>query len=263
MKPRTLPVKRTTVSKGIFRRLSAVTRSRKQRVAATAASADEFESDDHSTKISRALTIIFLIHIVVIGLIFFHQRFLDSGAPKTTAVRKAAVPAPREHELPKLSSGDSIYRVRVADNYPVIAKEFGIDEADLRAANDNRDIRAGVTLRIPPKKIIAVSPELVALREAPSTPMDQGLVEAVPVSGQPAPRAVVVRPSVASAPPATPVSAQAPVSTAQGSKYVVQSGDNIWRIANKFKVDQNALMKANGISDPKKLKLGMSLVIPN
>jgi LysM repeat protein len=50
---------------------------------------------------------------------------------------------------------------------------------------------------------------------------------------------------------------------ATGKSYVVQNGDSIWRIANRFKVNQDALMKANGISDARKMKVGMSLVIPN
>ncbi|MEY5013559.1 MAG: hypothetical protein RLY69_1274, partial [Verrucomicrobiota bacterium] len=37
--------------------------------------------DDGGSKISRALTIIFFIHIAAIALIFIHQRFLD-GRPK-------------------------------------------------------------------------------------------------------------------------------------------------------------------------------------
>lgn len=267
MKHRTLPVKRTPVSQGIFKRLSAVTRSRKQRVAATA-EPDELEGEDQSSKISRALTIIFLIHIVAIGLIFFHQKFLDDGAPASgTVVKKAPAPAAvREHELPKLSDGDSIYPVAVGDNYHRVAEKFGIDEADLRAANDNRDFQAGAVLRIPPKKIVAVSPELAAFRQeqqAPPAVNDSGLVAAVPVGSEPAPpRAVVVRPNTPAAVPEAPARVVERTPAASGTKYVVQSGDNIWRISNKFKVDQNALMKANGISDPKKLKLGMTLVIP-
>ena len=83
MKPQTLPVKRRPVPQGIFKRLSAVTGSRKQRVAATASSAAEVDADDGSSRISRALTIIFLIHIVAIGLIFIHKEFLDG---RSTAV---------------------------------------------------------------------------------------------------------------------------------------------------------------------------------
>ena len=91
MKPNTLPVKRTPVSKGIFKRLNTVTRGRKQRVAAAATMDGEHE--DHSSKISRALTIIFLIHIVVIGLIFFHQQFLDEDAPQSEAIVKKSAAA--------------------------------------------------------------------------------------------------------------------------------------------------------------------------
>jgi LysM repeat protein len=91
------------------------------------------------------------------------------------------------------------------------------------------------------------------------THQDDGLVEAVPVNTANAPKAQLVRP--ANDRPAAPAVAAA-TPTASGQTYVVQSGDNVWRIANRFKVDQQALMKINGISDPKKLKLGMSLTIP-
>jgi LysM repeat protein len=284
MKPHTLPVKRNPVSKGVFKRLSAVTRNRKQRVAATADG--EFEDDDHSSKISRALTIIFLIHIVVIGLIFFHQKFLDDGSAPVTTAKKVSPAAPvLPSTMTKLSSGEEAYMPEAGDNYERIAARKDVDVADLRAANDNRDILPGRILRIPPKRIVAVDPpEVAAIRESTPADRDRGLVEAIPVSGG-APRAQLVKATMpenhftATAPPAaapvvtkprvatppvppraTPVAAATPKPSAKS--YVVQPGDNVWRIANKFKVDQKALMKANGISDPKKLKLGMSLKIP-
>jgi LysM repeat protein len=74
-------------------------------------------------------------------------------------------------------------------------------------------------------------------------------VEALPVDVSSAPRAMLVKPNVARG--------------ATGKAYVVQPGDSIWRIANRFKVSQDALMKANGISDARKMKTGMSLVIPD
>ena len=264
MKHQTLPVRRNPVSKGVFKRLSAVTRSRKQRVAATAN--DELDHEDHSSKIARALTIIFLIHIAVIGLIFFHQKYLDRDPGKTADSTKKATPAApvRENKLPKLSSGDATYIVSTGDNYDRIAAKHKVDVNDLKAANNNVEIISGLILKIPPNRIVAVDPpEVVALRANSPLDRDRGLVEAVPVgtSGG-APKAKLVKPaverdSIAAAPLATPA---APV--ASGKTYVVQAGDNVWRIANRFKVDQKALMKANGISDPKKLKLGMSLKIP-
>ena len=98
MKSQMLPVKRRPVPKGLFRRLNAVTNSRRQRVAAAASSAAEMEAEDSSSKISRALTIIFLIHIVAIALIFIHQRFLDGREPAASSAVKTmpkdAAPAP-------------------------------------------------------------------------------------------------------------------------------------------------------------------------
>lgn len=263
MKPQTLPVKRNPVSKGVFKRLSAVTRSRKQRVAATAD--DDLEHEDHSSKISRALTIIFLIHIVVLGLIFFHQRFLDDGSDSGTMAKKVepAKPAANDRALPKLSNGDAIYRVVPGDNYTRIAAAQEVDESELRVANNNVDIVPGLIMKIPPKRIVAVDPpEVAAIRESTPIDRDRGLVEAVPVETAGAPRAQLVRVTEPARAPATPAARTESAPIPSGKTYTVQAGDNVWRIANRFKVDQKALMKANGISDPKKLKLGMTLNIP-
>ena len=52
MKLQTLPVKRRPVPKGVFKRLSAVTRKRKQRVAA-AVPASDMDGDEGSSKIGK------------------------------------------------------------------------------------------------------------------------------------------------------------------------------------------------------------------
>jgi LysM repeat protein len=260
MKPHTLPVKRRNVKNGIFKRLRAVTGNRKQRVAATA-NADEMEEDDGGSKISRALTIIFLIHIVAIGLIFVHQKFLDDRTPelaKTSGMAKPAVVAtgaPVQTDRPRIPAGGEFYVVRQGDNYARIATTKEVDESDLRLINEHADIVPGMLLNIPPKRIIAVeSEEVTAIRNQTPVDIDRGLVEAVPVDVDSAPRAQLVRPNMNRA--ATPAAAS-------GKSYVVQGGDSVWRIANRFKVNQDALMKANGITDAKKMKVGMTLVIPN
>ncbi len=273
MKPHTLPVKRRPAPKGILKRLSAVTR--KQRVAATAPA--DMEVEDSGSKISRALTIIFLFHIVAIGLIFVHKQFLDGRpsdlgemkAEKSEPLAMAAPPAARL-DLPRLASGEKPYIVRAGDNYSRIAAAEGVDEGDLRLLNKHVDIGPGLILKVPPKRIVAVeSPEVTAIRNSTPVDRDQGLVE-VDVSG--APRAQLIRPNihpVTDAPkaalasrPATPVSnSTAPVATS-GKTYVVQQGDSVWGIANRFKVKQDQLMRANGISDARKIKAGMSLAIP-
>lgn len=272
MKSNTLPVKRCPSRKGIFKRLSAVTRNRKQRVAATASAAD-FDDEDGGSRISRALIIVFLVHIVAIGLIFFHQRFLD-GRPNEEAMvnpkaknTMVAVPTPlqeRRLDLPRLASGEKPYIVRTGDNYTRIAQTEGVDEADLRLINKHVNVRPGLVLKVPPKRIVAMEPEEVtALRAPVAIPVDDGMVDvAVPASATQ--QAQLIRPN--SRQPATPSRESSPHAASSGlpsgKTYTVQAGDSIWRIANRFKVDQEQLMKANSISDARKVRTGMSLVIP-
>ncbi len=262
MKLQTLPVKRRPVPKGIFHRLNAVTHSRRQRVAAASAPASDMEMEDGSSKISRALTIIFLIHIVAIALIFIHQRFLDGRAPATSTDVKsqpAAAAAPSANQprsdLPRLSSGEKPYIVKTGDNYARIAAAEGVDEGDLRLLNKHVDIGPGLILKIPPKRIVAEDPpEVAAIRAQSASGIDRGMVEGVDVSG--APRAVLVRPNVIHG------GASQEVPPASGETYIVQPGDSIFRISGRFNVGQDSLMRANRITDPRKLRAGMELVIP-
>lgn len=268
MKHQTLPVKRKPVQKGVFRRLSAVTnRNRKQRVAATAtAPLPEAEMDEGGSKVSRALTIIFLIHIVAIGLIFIHQKFLDGRPSETADAAKTAEAAPvvekPKETLPRLTGGEKIHVVRAGDNYSRIAAAEGVDEGDLRLINQHVDIRPGLLLKIPPQRIVAEeSAEITEIRRQTPSDTDRGLVENVDVSQ--APKAQLVRPNVNHTENAPrPAADVIPSATVGGKSYVVQPGDSVWRIANRFKVNQDALMRANGISDARKMKTGMKLVIP-
>lgn len=270
MNPKTLPVKRRPVNQGILKRLSAVTNQRKQRVAA--AVPGDMEMDDGSSKISRALTIVFLIHIVAIALIFVHQKFLEDRAPvdsksgtvaglrgskavSASAVEAAVSPPPRRLDLPRIATGEKPYLVSRNDNYANIAADLGVHESDLRLINQHEDIKTGKLLRVPPKRIVALDPpEVTAILNQAKPVDDSGLVDAVPVDVSNAPRAQAVRPAAVASTSATV--------EASGKKYVVQNGDSIWKIANRFKVNQSALMKANDITDPRKMKVGMSLSIP-
>ncbi len=255
MKFQTLPVKRRPVAKGILHRFHAVTaRGRRQRVAAAAA-ATEIEEEYHGSKISRSLTIIFLIHIVAIALIFIHQQFLqgrESGA--TTAAESGAAPPAaktnrRSGEPPRLSSGEKPYIVRAGDNYARIAAAEQVDEGDLREINNHVEISPGLILKIPPRRIVAEEPpEVAAIRERNDQAADRGQV--VDVSD--APRAVMVRPA-AVPPRAAPATAR---------HHVVKPGESVYRIAKQYDISQESLMKANGISDPLKLRAGARLTIP-
>jgi len=88
-----------------------------------------------------------------------------------------------------------------------------------------------------------------------------------------APAPVVVQPTAApqptavTSPPAdsaVQAAAAAPVQAAGRctSPYVVQAGDNLFRIALNCGVDLSTLASANGISDPTQISVGQTLTIP-
>jgi LysM repeat protein len=266
MKFQTLPVRRRPVSKGIFHRLSAVTRNRRQRVSASATMSG-MEMEDGGSKISRALTIIFLIHIVAIALIFIHQRFLD-GRPKESAgavTRELAAPvAAKAASVPPAAvvapGGSKTHVAREGETFASIAVLHGLSELDLRQMNEGKVIRKGLILNLPAKKAdpseqaavpVAVDGVVAA---APAT--DDGMVEAVPVDLSGAPKAkAIVEEDVA-----TPSAAE--LAKDSGKTHLVKKGDTIVKIAKQYKVTQDDLMRVNSITDPTKLKAGVNLVIP-
>jgi murein DD-endopeptidase MepM/ murein hydrolase activator NlpD len=54
----------------------------------------------------------------------------------------------------------------------------------------------------------------------------------------------------------------AALTTGCGYYYTVKKGDTIYSIARKYDVDQNELMRQNGIKDPTRLQVGTKLKIP-
>lgn len=273
MKFQTLPVKRRPVSKGIFHRLSAVTRKR-QRVSASATMAGMDMDDGSGSKISRALTIIFFIHIAAIALIFIHQRFLD-GRPKEsvrsakhqvaapvaakTANEPAAAPAP----APVATSDSKTHVAREEESFSSIAALYGVSELDLRQLNEGKIIRRGLILNLPAKKaesvettnktdVAAVATPAVGDAVAATPVNDDGMVEAVPVDVITAPKAMAV---------AEEDAVTEPVKTS-GKTHLVKKGDTITKIAKQYKITQDELMRANSITDPTKLKAGANLIIP-
>ncbi len=267
MKPQTLPTKRRPVSKGLLKRLSAVTGNRRQRVAATA----DMEIDDGSSKISRALTIIFLIHIVAIGLIFVHQKFLSgrsisetiAPAPKQEATSAVVTSSGKQINLPRINPNEETYLIKQGDNYARIATTLGVDEDDLRMINGHVDIVSGRELKVPARRSVAVIEEtpaaakpLLAVHEPATIDIvdtsEEELVDTAPPTASNIPRAKIVDEKA---------SVQ-PKSKASGKSYIVKSGDSIWKIANKYKVSEAKILKANGIKDARKIKVGTPLVIP-
>lgn len=264
MKTSQLPTKRQPVTRGVFRRFHAIT-GRKQRVAA-AATASELEGNDvPNLGVGRALLVILILHVVAIGGILFHNYVLDGRAKKAAGADvsrpASAAAAVAGDNLPKLDKGDTPYLLQAGDSYQSIAQAQNVDEQELRAANNNVPARAGRVFRLPPKKIVAVDPpEMAALRHPENGATETPEVPEVEVTN--VPKAIVVHPAKGGQQVTTMHVANQTSAGASGRTCVVVEGDSIWRIASRYKVTPVALMKANGITDPRKIRPGTKLVVP-
>ena len=279
------PVKRQPAKKRSLKSLFAAIRGRNHRAAT--ATAEDLEEQDRGLRISRGLTIIFGFHIVAIGLYFVHLKFLndhtDAPAPPPAASSIATSSKPRTQSgAPLIAPDDKTCAVRAGDNYASIATREGVHVDDLRAANGDRPLAPNLTLILPQKRHTAgYPPDIQALRNPPAVASNNGLVPAVPVSAKAESDGILVRPKVVrqtindpkpsnSTKPITttkPITSPKPSTSPKatptaGGSYVVKNGDSLWQISKRLKVDQTALMRANGIADPNKLKPGTTLSIP-
>ena len=137
---------------------------------------DYEEMAEPNMKLSRALLIVLVLHVVAVaGIIAFNTIKSRQGAfPQTTgkatpvpaesakpdasasppAVAKASEPTPAR-ALPVTPEGANTYTVAKGDNPVKIAKKLKVSESELLAANhidDPRKLQIGQKLIVPPKK---------------------------------------------------------------------------------------------------------------
>lgn len=228
---------------------------------------DDYESEaEPSMKLSQAFIVVLILHVVAVGGIYGFNKLKETSA-KPVAAKKEASPVVSEKapeplaevktEAPAAKTAmaevePQTYTVVAGDTLKKIASKFKTSIEALEKANNLSStsiIRTGQVLVIG-----KASSSLAAPAPAKSQPVP--LSQATPsVVAKPAP----VQPVAAKTAPAAPV---AETKSTAGQSYTVVKGDNPYSIARKFKVTQDALMKANNIDDPRKLKIGQTLVIP-
>ncbi len=266
MKTPHIPTKRQPVSNGVFRRFHSIT-TRKQRVAATAPVSHLDHGDTPGLGVGRALVAILLLHVIAIGGIIYHYYVLDGRnkhSPGSNDRQSAALPVQTvaDESQPKPGKGDTPYLLKAGDSYQSIALAQNVNEQDLRAANNNAPARAGRVFRLPPKKSQAADiPNKVALHNTGNFVSETPEVPEVEVTGN-VPKAILVHPTKGGQEAGTMQVANQTFVNGNGHTCVVVQGDSIWRIASRYKITMAALMKANGITDPRKIRPGMKLVIP-
>jgi LysM repeat protein len=180
------------------------------------------------------------------------------------------------------------YTVAKGDTLSGIARKQGVPLNDLLAANGlgkSSTIYVGQTLQIPSAKpadetavaelehsgkeyVVGKGDTLGAIAARSGTTVKalkalNGLTSDTIFVGQKLalPETATLVQAPAPVQPAAP-SAPAPVALAGQSSYVVQPGDTPSGIARKFGITSAQLMAANNISDPRKLVVGKTLVVP-
>lgn len=134
------------------------------------------------------------------------------------------------------------YVVQPGDSLWKISRMFGVPMKAIEERNDIRNpslIRAGRELWIPnPTK---------------------GLDEATPTGTTASESAGVAEPTTGEeATPAEPVDPP----TTETFTYELQPGDTIWKLARTYHTTTTILIELNGITDPKKLRAGDTILIP-
>ncbi len=84
----------------------------------------------------------------------------------------------------------------------------------------------------------------------------------LPPTATPTPLAVVTSRPTSTPLPYTPEPTATPTVTPTPVIYVIRSGDTLLAIGNRFGVSVAALQEANGILDPRSLRVGQELIIP-
>lgn len=154
------------------------------------------------------------------------QKLVIPGKGGASSAPSAAGAAPAESGL-----GGVTYTVKSGDTLSKIASRYHTTSAALRSANgiSGDHLRIGQELQIP-----------------------------VGGSNRPAPMA-----SLPPAPAAMPVqSALSSVSAAPAGVHTVSSGDTAESIARKYQISVGELVRANNITDPRKIRIGQVLTIP-
>jgi len=185
------------------------------------------------------------------GILGMIKKFGIGGATAAGAATVSAQEPPTAtNASPTESAGvPQTYMVKSGDTITRIASSLGVSIPDLEKVNGlagNAVLQVGQILKVPAQVITqaATSVQTEASQVAASVAKNQAQAVA---SGNQA-SAAVAAPAVGE--------------TASSLQYTVVKGDNPYKIAKKFKITPDELMKANGISDPKKIQIGQILKIP-
>ena len=243
------------------------TSRRVPRARSTSAANTTDADSEPNMRLSRAIVVMLLLHVVAVGGIFAFSFIKERDAGRSPANQTNPTAGAVEAEESALSSKSgvgislhvktgpaatparpTVHVVRVGETLTRIANDHGVTLEALVAVNGastvTNGLHPGQELKLPSR-----SPE----PEPPlvdDTTNALGLIEGRPPSG------------TGDVPGGTSTAKPPHLPPDSGKVYVVGKGESLYAIAQKLRVSYDALLKLNQIDDPKKLKSGQKLHIP-
>jgi len=183
------------------------------------------------------------------------------GAAGVAGGAKAVAQEPTDQQVPSAGSTvaagtPSTYMVKAGDTLTRIASSLGVAIPDLEKVNGMTEksvIQVGQILKVPVKAAAQAAAEISTQATKVAGSVQQATAPVASAVG-----------SLTGAVPAADATLSPDTSGAQEAttEYTIQKGDSPYKIAKKFKITPDQLMKANGITDPKKIQIGQKLKIP-
>jgi LysM repeat protein len=240
---------------------------------------------------TTAFILVLAIHVAGVGGIFaFSNQKPKAGAPAKPEPVAANPPAPKSDALarnewpqpeakPKVVATPAPVKKQIAESKPAPKVNQKPATAHIPAKPNQATAKAAIAkAAINPKPSTpksddseikkafiatrAESKPATETRQAiPVTPSTTPLVAsnteaAAPITAAP----VAVSKPVETTPP-PPVAKAAP-SAPRPSEYTLAAGDNLYMVSRKLQVSYNDLLQANGLSDPRQLRVGQKLKVP-
>jgi len=183
------------------------------------------------------------------------------GGPKSDALARNEWPQP--DATPKVKALPSVSKKVAATSKPAHVAPKKAERIPSKPT-PAKAVAVAAT-KLTPATPLAPKPGEAALKEtflaakntAPHTKADAEVQEKIPVSTSPQP---VVAENTLSPAPAKAVAAPPP--PAPVSEYTLNSGDNLYAVSRRLQVTYSELMEANGITDPRQLRIGQKLKVP-
>ena len=228
--------------------------------AATADAAAEFENygAEPNMKLSHAFMVVLALHVIAVGGLFAFNK-VKAGHSKVSEKLQAEVASGQEAVMKEES--------KPLVPVPVPAALHQIEKQEHQVA---KTVEPPVTQQ-KLKEPVASSVPVKTVASAPTTPVLSAAQKAflatkkTTTSASSSSGAVAAMASMASTTATTaaePVSESVSTTPAASIEYTIIKGDNPYKIAKRFHVPYDQLIKFNNISDPRKMQIGQKIRIP-